>query len=90
MKNGNKKNQNNYNYNNSNNTSKLASNANSKNKSKKNFGSQNSTFIRSVSLLSNYSERYTELKEKVKPIIGTNYVQFLNHLLIKLQEYKFH
>ena len=76
VKNGNKKNQNNYNYNNSNNTSKLASNANSKNKSKKNFGSQNSTFIRSVSLLSNYSERYTELKEKVKPIIGTNYVQF--------------
>ena len=76
VKNGNKKNQNNYNYNFSNNTSKMANNAHSKNKNRINYGSQNSTFIRTVSLLSNFSERYTELKEKVKPIIGTNYVQF--------------
>ena len=33
-------------------------------------------YIKSVSLISNYSERYMSLKEKVKPIIGTNYVQF--------------
>ena len=76
VKNGNKKNQNNYNYNFSNNTSKMANNGHSKNKNRINYGSQNSTFIRTVSLLSNFSERYTELKEKVKPIIGTNYVQF--------------
>ncbi len=33
-------------------------------------------YIKSVSLISNYSERYMSLKEKVKPIIGTNYIQF--------------
>ena len=37
---------------------------------------KNKAFIKSVSLISNYSERYMELKEKVKPLIGTNYVQF--------------
>ena len=37
---------------------------------------RNKTFIKSSSLISNYTERYMQLKEKVKPIIGTNYVQF--------------
>ena len=31
---------------------------------------------KSVSLIANYTERYMNLKEKVKPIIGTNYIQF--------------
>ena len=31
---------------------------------------------RSASLLANYTERYMNLKEKVKPLIGTNYIQF--------------
>ena len=37
---------------------------------------KNKTFVKTSSLISNYSERYMQLKEKVKPIIGTNYVQF--------------
>ena len=41
--------------------------------------------IRSVSLLSNYSERYTELKEKVKPIINTNYIQLFDPATTKLK-----
>ena len=40
--------------------------------------------IRSVSLLSNYSERYTELKEKVKPIIKTNYIQLFDPATTKI------
>ena len=31
---------------------------------------------RSASLLANYTERYMILKEKAKPLIGTNYIQF--------------
>ena len=31
---------------------------------------------RSASLLANYTERYMNLKEKAKPLIGTNYIQF--------------
>jgi hypothetical protein len=37
---------------------------------------RNKTYIKSSSLISYYSERYMQLKEKVKPIIGTNFVQF--------------
>ena len=48
-------------------------NLNSRNSPKR---SKNTSYIKSVSLISNYSERYMELKEKVKPIIGTNYIQF--------------
>ena len=49
---------------------------NSYNKNKPLKLNKNNSYIKSVSLISNYSERYMELKEKVKPIIGTNYVQF--------------
>ena len=44
--------------------------------------------IRSVSLLSNYSERYTELKEKVKPIIKTNYIQLFDPATTKITKIK--
>ena len=47
----------------------------------------NSTFVRSVNLLSNYSERYTELKEKAKPIIGTNYVQFFEPMTNRITKF---
>jgi hypothetical protein len=51
-----------------------------------NFKNKNN--IRSVSLLSNYSERYTELKEKVKPIINTNYIQLFNPSTTKITKIK--
>ena len=41
---------------------------------------------RSVSLISNYAERYMNLKEKVKPIIGTNYIQFYDPLTTKISK----
>ena len=44
--------------------------------------------IKSVSLLSNYSERYTELKEKVKPIINTNYIQLFDPATTKISKIK--
>ena len=44
--------------------------------------------IKSVSLLSNYSERYTELKEKVKPIIKTNYIQLFDPATTKITKIK--
>ena len=44
--------------------------------------------IRSVSLLSNYSERYTELKEKVKPIVKTNYIQLFDPATTKITKIK--
>ena len=37
---------------------------------------RNNAYLKAVSLISSYSERYVNLKERVKPIIGTNYVQF--------------
>ena len=49
---------------------------------------RNKTYIKSSSLISYYSERYMQLKEKVKPIIGTNYVQFfepMTNRIIKMQ-----
>ena len=44
--------------------------------------------IKSVSLLSNYSERYTELKEKVKPIIKSNYIQLFDPATTKITKIK--
>ena len=44
--------------------------------------------IKSVSLLSNYSERYTELKEKVKPIIKTNNIQLFDPATRKITKIK--
>jgi hypothetical protein len=44
--------------------------------------------IKSVSLLSNYSERYTELKEKVKPITKTNYIQLFDPATTKITKIK--
>ena len=44
--------------------------------------------IKSVSLLSNYSERYTELKEKVKPIIKTNDIQLFDPATTKITKIK--
>ncbi len=44
--------------------------------------------IKTVSLLSNYSERYTELKEKVKPIIKTNYIQLFDPATTKITKIK--
>ena len=58
----------------SNNANLLESNINNNNKNKR--INQNKNIIKSASLISNYSERYMELKEKVKPLIGTNYIQF--------------
>jgi hypothetical protein len=44
--------------------------------------------IKSVSLLSNYTERYTEQKEKVKPIINTNYIQLFDPMTTKITKIK--
>ena len=46
------------------------------------------TNIKSVSLLSNYSERYTELKEKEKRIIKTNYIQLFDPATTKITKIK--
>ena len=43
---------------------------------------------KSVSLLSNYTERYTNLKEKSKPIIGTNYIQIFEPSTNKITKIK--
>ena len=39
---------------------------------------------RSASLLANYTERYMNLKEKAKPLIGTNYIQFYDPATTKI------
>ena len=54
----------------------------------KNGKSSHRPNIRTVSLLSNYSERYTELKEKVKPIIKTNYIQLFDPATTKITKIK--
>ena len=41
---------------------------------------------KSVSLIANYTERYMNLKEKVKPIIGTNYIQFYDPATTKISK----
>ena len=67
-------------------------------KNKENFSASSSNLndlknkqkskFKSVSLLSNYSERYTELKEKVKPIINTNYLQLFDPMTTKITKIK--
>ena len=57
---------------------------NNENKKKNRYRSN----IKSVSLLSNYTERYTELKEKVKPIINTNYIQLFDPATTKITKIK--
>ena len=54
----------------------------------KNFKNKYKNNVRSVSLLSNYTERYTELKEKVKPLINTNYIQLFDPLTTKISKIK--
>ena len=54
----------------------------------KNIKSRLKSNIRSVSLLSNYTERYTELKEKVKPVINTNYIQLFDPATTKITKIK--
>ena len=44
----------------------------------------NKYYIKSASLISNYSERYMNLKEKVKPLIGTNFIQFFEPAINKI------
>ena len=55
--------------------------SNNKKNSKKNKGNSD-PFVKknskTVSLISNYTERYMNLKEKIKPLIGTNYIQFFD------------
>ena len=41
----------------------------------KNSKNKNETLIKTVSYLSNYTQRYNKLKEQAKPIIGTNQIQ---------------
>ena len=54
----------------------------------KNMKNRYKTNIKSVSLLSNYTERYTELKEKVKPIINTNYIQLFDPATTRISKIK--
>ena len=54
----------------------------------KNMKNRYKSNIKSVSLLSNYTERYTELKEKVKPIINTNYIQLFDPATTKITKIK--
>ena len=44
--------------------------------------------VRSASLLSNFSQRFIELKEKVKPIIKTNYIQIFDPMTTKITKVK--
>ena len=63
-------------------------NANNNNAESKNAKNRLKSNIRSVSLLSNYTERYTELKEKVKPVINTNYIQLFDPATTKITKIK--
>ena len=54
----------------------------------KNAKSKYKSNIKSVSLLSNYSERYMELKEKVKPIPNTNYIQLFDPKTTRMTKIK--
>jgi hypothetical protein len=54
----------------------------------KNLKSKLKSNIKSVSLLSNYTERYTELKEKVKPIPNTNYIQLFDPKTTRMSKIK--
>ena len=54
----------------------------------KNMKNRFKSKVKSVSLLSNYTERYTELKEKVKPVINTNYIQLFDPATTKITKIK--
>ena len=54
----------------------------------KNVKSKYKSNFKSVSLLSNYSERYMELKEKVKPIPNTNYIQLFDPKTTRINKIK--
>ena len=54
----------------------------------KNAKSKYKSNFKSVSLLSNYSERYMELKEKVKPIPNTNYIQLFDPKTTRISKIK--
>ena len=53
-------------------------------KSSKNGQTLKTKKFKSVSLIANYTERYMNLKEKVKPLIGTNYIQFYDPITTKI------
>ena len=63
-------------------------NENNKENNETNMKNRYKSNIKSVSLLSNYTERYTELKEKVKPIINTNYIQLFDPATTKITKIK--
>ena len=63
-------------------------NENNKENNENNMKNRYRSNIKSVSLLSNYTERYTELKEKVKPIINTNYIQLFDPATTKISKIK--
>ena len=63
-------------------------NENNKENNENNMKNRYRSNIKSVSLLSNYTERYTELKEKVKPIINTNYIQLFDPATTKITKIK--
>ena len=54
----------------------------------KNIKNKFTSKVKSVNLLSNYTERYTELKEKVKPVINTNYIQLFDLATTKITKIK--
>ena len=61
---------------------------NNNNTDPKNKKKMSKSSIFSVNILSNYTERYTELKEKVKPIVKTNYIQLFDPQTTKITKIK--
>ena len=63
-------------------SNKLKNSGKKINKNSKKYKGHNEELVKkkskSVSLISNYTERYMNLKEKVKPLIGTNCIQFFD------------
>ena len=72
--------------NNQGNQSKNGSKSKPGSKSQKNGAPLTKKNTKSVSLIANYTERFMNLKEKVKPIIGTNYIQFYDPLTTKISK----
>ena len=72
--------------NNQGNQSKNGSKRRPGSKSQKNGAPLTKKNTKSVSLIANYTERFMNLKEKVKPIIGTNYIQFYDPLTTKISK----
>ena len=50
----------------------------------KNSKNENESIIKTVSYLANYTQRYNKLKEKAKPIIGTNQIQLYDLITKKI------